>query len=314
MEERKLEVLKFNISTKEDRKTKVNMSSIDGVDLLDTFFKHFIQFIESLEPNERTKRVVKLGDSFNKPKGIRTVSGILETGKYGKEEKVVDVTKKDIEAVFKIHKNHSVQKPFFFLVCIPRIKDEGLIILEREGQFGIKSLFTFLFHTFVEANFPLHIVQYSNFVDDEVVKNFIQNGAYNSISLTRTSLPQDIADRYGLEMFENNDYVIELSIKAKGKKHITGDSRKRIREVFESNPDGFFSSESFTQLGFDENAVVKVNATYRNSKRTIDLSQTMRFRPYYDINVDLNETGHSSFDSIEQEAVKLMKDFNLDLF
>ena len=314
MEERKLEVLKFSISTKDDRKTKVNMSSIDGVDLLDIFFKHFIQFIESLEPDERTKRVVKLGDSFNKPKGVRSISGIIETGKYGKEEKVVDVNKKDIDAVFKIHKNHSVQKPFFFLICIPRIKNEGLIILEREGQFGIKALFTFLFHTFVEQNFPLHIVQYSNFIDDQIVKNYIEKGAYNSISLTRTSLPQDIADRYGLEMFENNDYIIELSIKAKGKKHITGDARKKVKEIFESNPDGFFSSESFTQLGFDENATVKVNATYKNSKRTIDLSQTMRFRPYYDINVELNDTGHSSFNSIEQEAINLMNDFNLDLY
>lgn len=314
MEERKLEVLKFSISTKEDRNIKLNMSSIDGVDLLDTFFRHFIQFIESIEPDDRTKRVVKLGDSFNKPEGFRSVSGIIETGKYGKEEKVVDVTKKDIEAVFKIHKNHSVQKPFFFLVCIPRIKNEGLIILEREGQFGIKALFTFLFHSFVEQNFPFHIVKYSNFVDDEVVKNYIQKGAYNCISLTRTSLPQDIADRYGLEIFENDDYIIELSIRAKGKKHITGKAQKRIKEIFESNPDGFFSTESFTQIGFDENATVKVNATYKNSKRTIDLSQTMRFRPYYDIFVELNETGHSSFDSIESEAIKLMKDFNLDLF
>ena len=190
MEERKLEVLKFSISTKDDRKTKVNMSSIDGVDLLDTFYKNFIQYIESIEPDDKTKRVVKIGDSFNKPKGVRTVTGILETGKYGKEEKVVDVTKKDIEAVFKIHKNHSVQKPFFYFVCIPRIKNEGLIILEREGQFGIKSLFTYLFHTFVEINFPLHIVQFSNFVDDVVVKNYIQNGAYNSISPVERRLVQ----------------------------------------------------------------------------------------------------------------------------
>jgi len=314
MEERKLEVLTFSISTKEDRKKKLNMASIEGVDLIDTFYNNFIKYIDLLELDERNKRVVKIGNKFHKPKDIRSVSGIFETGKYGKEERVVDVLQKEIEPVFTIQKNHVVPKPFFFLVCFPTLKDEGLIILEREGQYGIKFIFTYLFHTFIEANFPKHVVRISNFIDDNIVKNFIQKGDYNSISLTRNSLPEDIADRYGLGKFETDDFIIELTIKAKGKKHILGSAKKKVLELFKSSPKGFFQSESFTELGFDENASVKVNATYNSSKRTIDLSKTMKFKPYYNINVELNESGHSDFKSIEQEAKDLIKDLNLDLF
>jgi hypothetical protein len=238
----------------------------------------------------------------------------METGKYGKEENVVDKDKKDDVPVFKIHKNHAVQKPFFFLVCIPEIKKDGLIILEREGNYGIKSIFTHLFKKFIEQNFENIVVTFTNFIDDQIVKKYINDGAYNTIKLTRDSLPEDVAERYGLEKFQTDDFIVELTIKTKGKRRITGDARKKIQEIFEENPDGFFSSEEFGKLGFDNSATVKVNSTYRNSTRTIDLSDTMKFRPYYDIIVELNETGHSDFTSIESEAIKLMEDFNLDLY
>ena len=40
----------------------------------------------------------------------------------------------------------------------------------------------------------------------------------------------------------------------------------------------------------------------------------MKFRPYYDIMVEINESGHSDFTSIESEAISLMEEFNLDLY
>lgn len=205
-------------------------------------------------------------------------------------------------------------KPFFFLLCIPEIKKDGIIILERDGQFGIKSIFTHVFKKYFDQNFEEYTISYTNFVDDQVINNYINNGVYNTITVTRDSLPEDIAVRYGLEKFESEDFSIELRIKAKGKRTIAGDARKRIQEMFESNPRGFFSSEEFEKIGFDENSKIKVNSTYKNSRRTIDLSDTMKFRPYYDIMVNINNSGHSDFDSIESEAIKLLDDFNLDLY
>ena len=59
---------------------------------------------------------------------------------------------------------------------------------------------------------------------------------------------------------------------------------------------------------------MKVNYTYNNSQRTIDLSDTMKFKPYYVVEISINATGHSEFKSIEKEALNLLKDFNLDLY
>lgn len=315
MEERKLEVLKFNITPKGEASKFINMSSISGADLMTTFFADFIPYIEDLEPDEKNKRIVKVGSHFSKHEMIRSITGIIETGNYGKEENVVDITQKpDSPPVFKIHKNHSVQKPFFFLICIPVLKNEGIIILERVGQYGIKSIFTYMVQAFVSHKFPEYKAHFSPFIDDQVVENYIKKGQYNSISLTRHSLPGDIADRYGLGNFETHDFVVELTIKAKGKKAITGNAKRRILKLFESSYGGFFTSEDFSNLGFDDSAKIKVNATYNQSKRTIDLSDTMKFRPYYDITVALSASGHSDFNSINTEAIRLLKDLNLELF
>ncbi|WP_159523871.1 hypothetical protein [Sunxiuqinia indica] len=320
MEERKLEVIRFSISQKENKKDKLKLSEIDGVDLFDNVFRNFVPFIDNLPLDDINKRLVQLGkdensDSFFRIKSnIRSISGIIETGRYGKEESIIDILNKDNAPVFKIHKNHSVQKPFFFLICIPEIKKDGLIILEREGQYGIKSIFTHVFKRYIDQNFEGHNIDYTNFIDHQIVNNYINNGVYNTITLTRNSLPEDVAERYGLEKFETEDFSVELRIRAKGKRTISGKARKRIQEMFESNPRGFFSSEEFEKLGFDENAKVKVNSTYKNSPRTIDLSDTMKFRPYYNIMVNLNDSGHSDFNSIESEAIKLLDDFNLDLY
>lgn len=320
MTERKLEVLRFSIVNKEDKCVKLNMSKIDKIDLLEYIYTSFVPFIEKLPLDERSKRIVQLGkksDSsiyFHKKTDFRSISGILETGIYGKEENVIDIDKKDDIPVFKIKKNHAVQKPFYFLICVPEIKEDGLIILERDGHYGIKTVFTLLFSRFIQQNFEGFEINFTNFIDDEIIKNYINDGEYKQIQLTRNSLPEDVADRYGLEKFETDDFVVELTIRSKGKRKIKGNARKQIIELFEDKPNGFFSSEVFAKMGFDESAIIKVKSTYLNSTRTIDLSDTMRFKPYYNIFVELNEAEQSDFTSIESEAIKLINDFKLDLY
>ena len=321
MEERKLEVLRFYITSKENKQEKLPLCDIEGIDLLDNIFTNLIPFIDDLPPDERNKRVVQLGKDpkgasiFHKKDSIRSISGIIETGKYGKEENVVDINKKKDETpVFRMMKNHALQKPFFFLICVSSKKNEGLIFLEREGQFGIKQIFTLILSKYITLNFPEHTFHFSNFIDQEFVKKFINDGVYNKIRLVRNSLPGDIAEKYGLETFETDDFVLELSIRSKGKRRIGGNARKRIQEIFENNPDGFFTSEDFRKIGFDDEASIHVNSTYKNSSRTINLSDTLKFRPYYDIKVEITSTGHSDFRSIEGECVQLLNDFNLDLY
>ncbi|KYG84886.1 hypothetical protein AWW67_18035 [Roseivirga seohaensis] len=321
MEERKLEVLRFFVSPKDNKNEKLPLYNVEGIDLFDNLFTNLIPFIDDLPPDERNKRIVQFGKTstgatvFHRKDAIRSVSGIIETGKYGKEENVVDINrKKDDLPVFRMMKNHALQKPFFFLICISSKKNEGLIFLEREGLFGIKQVFTLVLSKYISKNFPEKSFHFSNFIDDKFVKKFINEGVYNKIRLVRNSLPEDVAEKYGLEKFNTDDFVLELSIRSKGKRRIGGSARKRIQEIFENNPNGFFTSDDFKKIGFDDEASIHVNSTYKNSSRTINLSDTLKFRPYYDIKVNITSTGHSDFKSIEGECIQLLEDFNLDLY
>lgn len=320
MEIRKLEVIKFYIAKKGNKKEKFLMSSIKDEDIIDKVFKEFVPFIDNYPTDENNKRVINMlvsDDStsfFRKKDNTRSISGIIETGKYGKEENVRDSSSKKKKTVFKIHKNHSVQKPFFFLMCIPKIKKDGLIILERDGAFGIKSVFTRILRDFISLHFSEYKIHFSNFIDDEVVKNYIYKGDYNKVTLTRSSLPIDVAERYGLEQLESQDFILELTIKTKGRRRILGNTKKKIQKIFSESYSGFFESEELRKVGFDKKSKIKVNSSYNGSKRTIDLSDTMKFKPYYEVNVDINNAGHSDFDSIETEALELLDDFNLNLY
>ncbi|WP_435138872.1 hypothetical protein [Formosa sp. A9] len=319
-EKRNLEVLNFYISPKGKRKEKILLSDFLGEDFLNVLFNDFVPFLDRYPRDENNKRVFKLfkeGDDasyFSIDSTYRSITGIVETGKYGKEENVVDSNKPNDKPVFKINKNHAVQKPFFFLVCVSNKKTDNLLILERDGVLGIKQVFTKFLKDFISTRYPDYRLHVYNFIDTEIIKNYITKGDYKSITLSRNSLPHDVAERYNLNHFESRDFIVELKIKTKGSNFINGYSKKRILEIFANEKSGFFTSEELKQVGFDDKSTIKVDSRYNNSKRVINLSETMKFRPYYDILVNINPAGHSEFDSIETEAFNLIDELQLELY
>jgi hypothetical protein len=84
--------------------------------------------------------------------------------------------------------------------------------------------------------------------------------------------------------------------------------------MFEKDIKGFFTSQQLKDVGFDKKSTLKVKSTYNNSTRKIDLSDTMKFKPYYEIDVKINGDGHSEYDSIEEKALELLDGFSLDLY
>ncbi len=323
MEKRNIEIHKFHIQPYGDNDTKVDLSDINNLDFYDLLKSEFADFVDTLPKDKSKKQIIKfqkktindnLKTTYRFRDEMRVVSGKVVTGRYGKTENVVDVDEKDNNLVFKIEKNHAVQKPFFFMICLPLNTNEGFVLLEREGLYGIKGVFTNIMRTFVSKRLNRYSIKFSKFVDDEIIKKMVTKGELNSITLTRHSLPGDIADKYGLGKFETDDFVIELKIKAKGKKKIIGNARRRVLEIFNNNPQGFFAFKGFEDIGFSNNSyTMNVSSTYNDTTRSIDLSDTMKFKPYYEIRVSINDDGHSDFDEIEKKTIQLLESLNLQI-
>lgn len=320
MEKRNLEIIYFHLYPKGKIEEKIDMSNIDGVDFIDTAFTEFVSFIDNYPTDEKNKQVVKVPKKkkdkpyFKRKKNYRAITGILETGKYGTNQNVYQKDDVNGKPVYKITKDQSVHKPFFFLVCISNLKKNGLIILERDGPYGINGVFSKVWKEFVKSKLEKTSIHYSPFIDNQIVNKFVKKGALSEIKFTRNYLPQDIADRYSLDKFEKENYVLELSLKTIKGNFILGNSRKKVIKLFENELNGFFSSDELKAVGFDDKAKLKVVSTYKNQKRVIDLSDTMKFKPYYEVKTELNKNGHSKYKSIEKEAIDLLDSFSLDLY
>jgi len=68
----------------------------------------------------------------------RFIDGILESGDYGSEEPVVDITTGEARHTKKT--TESLLKPFYFLFYVPKNSVYGFLILERIGTLGIYTI------------------------------------------------------------------------------------------------------------------------------------------------------------------------------
>lgn len=322
MEKRQLEIHQFTIRNKNDKeKANVPLFNIEGDDLLNVIYNKFVGYVKGIGKGElESKSVVRFKkDNNNKPQLYllptkRILFGKINTGYFGKIDDVFNIDNDNDEPDYVIKENQSVQKPFYFMICIPNLKDTGYIILEREGTSGIKQIFSWLFEKFVRETLHDYRVDITHFIEENIIKRYITDGQYSSITLTRNSLPADVAERYGLERYDTNDYTIELKITAKNGKKIGVLAKHRILSIFKGDRIGYFTDTLFPKIGFDKNSTIKIKSNFNNAVRTVNLDDTMKFKPYYDIDVELDERNYSELNSIHSEAVKLIESLGLELY
>ena len=162
---------------------------------------------------------------------------------------------------------------------------------------------------FVKQKMSSLLFREEKFIEDEIIENYIINGHYDKISLKRSKLPKDLCDKYLGDYEEDGEYEIELNIISKKGADFGKNVKKRILDNM-NNYEGFFSSDDFKDIGFDKNSDIKIVSRIENNKKTIDLSDTMKIRPYYQVYVKNDATGFSDFDDISKEAIELVKSFD----
>lgn len=323
MEERKLEVYTFKIH--QNRKTDVFplLENIQGVDLHTELVNNFTNFVDTFPPdllNGKTCRIekIKTGKSVNpkstfiSDKTSRYVAGKISLGEDdGKEQEVVK-NNKSKDPLYTKEKGQSIERPYFFMIILPLDKKYGFIILEREGKHSLKSAMCTLMLQFVRRKFSTLNVKFTNFIEDKVIREYLTNGDYNSIILSRNFLAKEKSAQYLGEYQNAGEYKVEMKIIPTKGTEIPILTKKRVISNLE-NKTGFFVGEEFKEIGFDENTNIKVVSTYNENTRTIDLEDTFKVRPYYVINVDINQKGFSDFESIKKEAIKLIRELTLNI-
>lgn len=301
----KLEVYTLKIREKfKKEKNYLPLENFMGANDFLSFFQEYIKsFDQQLELNEDQKKSLKLdSDSLSFSSSKRTISGIIESGDYGFSgtgfnintgEKSYDRTPDDTEI-----------KPFYFLIFIPKGKGVGFILLQRLGIYGIHGIFKRHLNNFFESRFSNLKLDVEQFVSKELARTFVKRGSIKDITLVRYDLPADLAAKIGMKGYQKEIKSLELKIKAKSKLALNDKAAK-----FMDNPNSsFFEVQELEDIGFDEDSRVKIRSKYNGNVRTIDLSETGKIRPYYDIDkeVEKDNDGHPIFESIDEIAKNLI--------
>jgi hypothetical protein len=178
----RLEVYNFGIRQKRD-KEYINLESLtDGEDFLDFFKGYITSFEKTLFVNDKQKKSIQF-DSANLKvnSGKRTISGIIESGDYGVESKIVDRNTKK-QKFTKLVDDLDV-KPFYFLLHLPENSTRAFVILQRLGVYGINAVFTNHLESHFKSKFDELIIDFAPFISKKLARAFIEKGSIRELSL-----------------------------------------------------------------------------------------------------------------------------------
>ena len=233
--------------------------------------------------------------------------GIIETGEYGYEAELRDVQTADV--TYQRTANDAEMMPFYFLAYLPHNLDEGILILQRRAQYGIRTVLGKDFADYFRRIQSGIVVDVNPLLPDQLINEFLQYGRITKIRFVRFTIPSDLTDA-----FEGGGHVedlgqAELVISA-------GRNRRlplvgRVRDVIGGNRNVKNMIE-LTNFDYDN---VKVELDVGGSRRTVDLSNTFKLRAHYDITseLEIGPNGHPKFASIDSIATELLQDLRKTL-
>ena len=228
------------------------------------------------------------------------VNGIVETGEYGYNADLIDVDTATVS--YQRTGTDAEMMPFYFLAHLPSHLDEGVILLQRRSNFGIRTTFLKDFAEYFEKSNQGVKVVVNPLVPPHLVNEYLQNGRLTKIRLIRYGLPSDLADAYDAGGHVENEGTAEIVFLPRRGWGLP--LMNRIRDVLAGKRE-IREMVELTDHKYDN---VKVEIDVGGSKKTLDLSNVMKMRAYVDITsaVSIKDDGHPEFSSIDTEAQALL--------
>ena len=246
----------------------------------------------------RVQQVTERGRSF---------SGRIATGEYGYEATLYDVRAAIVS--YRRTADDAEMMPFYFLAYLPAGRDEGVLILQRRSQYGIRTVFLRDFVKYFEGSFPDLKVEINPLIPSQLIDQYLQNGRLTKVRFIRFHIPSDVTDAYDTGGHVEELGRVELSVWAGRNRGLP--VVDRVREVL----NGRRNINEMIELSSFDYDNVKVEIDLGGSRRTLDLSNVMKLRAHYDISseVKVGADGHPEFGSVDGIARKLLSSLEASL-
>lgn len=261
------------------------------------------------EDKEKVFRIAKdnKGEDEFHLKG-RTLSGIIESGDYGSEEILVNVTNGQI--MHTKTTQESLLRPFYFMFFIPKNSAYGFLILERISGFGIYTIITDeLLNQFEKLEIEDLVLKISPLVSEKANKKYrdlidyeAREVVLHQVRKEGIQLSKMSGNSVSDELVSSVDLVYRAPI---GKKIKIGNwldilkkNRDEKNKLYGIESEGQFSDVDFT---VDFNGKPKKISFNRIDSlgTTIDISDTIK---------DKLVSGYPPFGVIEKEADDIVSD------
>lgn len=241
---------------------------------------------------------------------LRCVYGVIETGLYGKKIEVVNKDNPTAPLFEADDKNAAVIKPFFFLVKIPKAGDVGYMVFERTDNESIATLFVTIFQAYLKNKIADNeskgfMIDRENYVTKEYV-NALKSGRLKSMTFRLRKVPKDIADRYMMKGL-GVDTSITMTVNFQG-----GITKPNVTKAIMDEKQLFTTTDGILGdiVASDRSVVTDAKINGQMKERTIylDDKNNSLIRPYYLIDVTIDERGYPSFESLKSSVLKFIND------
>jgi hypothetical protein len=170
--------------------------------------------------------------------------------------------------------------PYFFDFCIPEAAHRGIVLLQRVGLHGIKTLLKHLIVDRFRGEYDKHILDLNPLVPEEAVREFLERGQVQKVRFIKHGISPDVADKLsGIARQRKGEIEYSIAMHEKGWLRLDSimdylEGQRHLRDVYE------------VDVEYDN---VKIEVEMGDRQRTLDLGHPDRFKASFDVTRDIAE-------------------------
>lgn len=250
------------------------------------FFSKLSNAVKGL-PDKRLMRIERIEANAD----LTFVCAIVHTGEYGFESRLYDSAESKIK-----HKRSVTEAeliPFFVSIAAPKDAEWGVVTLQRFKNYGIRDFISpALIDTFEREKKAKMALE--RLVPATFVQQLYNDASIKAMKFVRYSLPEDIANALGKDLYTPHVQEVEIVVKAKRKGFLP---KKLGFADLITGKKNYADVVAIQDWDYD---AIKLEMEFAGRRRTIELGKPYKATPNLDISeeVKTGPDGHPVWDDL----------------
>lgn len=193
----------YGMSISKEGVEKQNLNNINQKGVINILTEYIDMHLDEYSNDRRneslfsfTQKVEEEIFDDNQKLVCRTLCGIIKTGEYGVSSELVDINTGEI---YVRTSEQADIMPFGFCIIVPAGNiDTCIVVVQTIGQFGIKFTLQKKIQEIIRAIEPDLFVSMGPVMPREYIQKYFDEGILQKISMIRYEIPEDMAERVGI--------------------------------------------------------------------------------------------------------------------